>query len=284
MGDSRKPGPVDASSLMCLPARTPGSLGVNDAAAPGLTASLGDSPGSIGVNDCGDPNTTVAVVSPFWQQPGFELSCWLPDANPNAPRLSESDFTKAAEQYKVEAAAIHAVAKVESGGRTGFDTQGRPKILFEAHIFHKLTKGKYDKTYPTLSQPTWEKGKVYYALDQWTRMYQAMDLDRNAAWESASWGMFQIMGFNHNGFSSVTEFVVAMFESEAQHLKSFLAFCDDNSLIKALRDKDWATFARTYNGPGYKKNKYDEQMEKAYKKYSAEAAKAGVAGPLAANG
>ncbi len=277
MGDSRTPGPLDMSPLNFFPARTPGSLGVNDAADPSLNSCRGDSPGSLGVNDGADPNATFMTMAPnplpFWRNPGSALSSWLPLANRDAPRLTDDDFKKAAEEFELEEAVIHAVAKVESGGRTGFDKIGRPKILFEAHIFHKFTKGKYDKTYPELSELTWEKGKVYYTLDQWTRMYKAMDLDRDSAWKSASWGMFQVMGFNHNGSDTVAEFVVAMFESEYKHLKSFLAFCDDNDLLDALRSKDWATFAKGYNGPGYKKNKYDELMEKAYKSYLAEVAK-----------
>ena len=207
-------------------------------------------------------------MADWFQFPGSDLTCWLPVPNPNAPRLTDQDFQTAANEYSIEVAVIHAVAKVESGGRTGFDSQGRPKILFEAHIFHKFTKGKYDKSYPQLSQPTWERGKKYYSLDQWTRMYQAMDLDQEAAWKSASWGMFQIMGFNHSGFPTVREFVAAMFESEYQHLRSFLAFCADNNLIAALKKKDWAAFARSYNGAGYKENKYDQKMEQAYQKYS----------------
>lgn len=93
--------------------------------------------------------------------------------------------------------------------------------------------------------------------------------DREAAWKSASWGMFQIMGFNHSGFDTVGQFVAAMFESEYQHLRSFLAFCADSDLIPVLKKKDWASFARTYNGAGYKQNQYDQKMAKAYGEYSA---------------
>ncbi len=49
---SRNPGPQGHelySSLM--PARTPGTLGVRDAAEPGASAELGDTPGPLGVND-----------------------------------------------------------------------------------------------------------------------------------------------------------------------------------------------------------------------------------------
>lgn len=35
-----------------------------------------------------------------------------------------------------------------------------------------------------------------------------------------------------------------------------------------LQRKDWAGFARGYNGPGYAKNRYDIKLANAYKKYS----------------
>jgi hypothetical protein len=76
----------------------------------------------------------------------------LPAPNHSAPRLSEQDYATAATEMGIEAAAIHAVAQVEAGGRTGFDDQGRPKILFEGHLFRKFTGMKYDLTYPWLSK------------------------------------------------------------------------------------------------------------------------------------
>lgn len=52
MSGSRHPGPTQHDLfLMCAPARTPGPLGVNDAADPNTFALDGDSPGSLGVND-----------------------------------------------------------------------------------------------------------------------------------------------------------------------------------------------------------------------------------------
>ena len=34
--------------------------------------------------------------------------------------------------------------------------------------------------------------------------------------------------------------------------------------MQAIKDKDWTSFARNYNGPDYKKNKYDSKMQVAY--------------------
>jgi hypothetical protein len=49
---SQKPGPQGCNGrLRRLPARTPGPLGVRDAAQPGALAELGDTPGPLGRND-----------------------------------------------------------------------------------------------------------------------------------------------------------------------------------------------------------------------------------------
>jgi hypothetical protein len=37
--------------------------------------------------------------------------------------------------------------------------------------------------------------------------------------------------------------------------------------VQYLRDKDWAGFARRYNGPAYAENKYDEKLSAAYEKF-----------------
>ena len=269
-------------------ARTPGILGLLDHADPNTVAYLGDTPGPLGINDHGQPLILQPTLFCTWLQPtslGVSTVQWitqpishittptpvpgnlLPSPNPSAPVLSEADFKKAADQLGVEAAVVHAVADVESGGK-GFDSQGRPRILFEAHWFHKFTGGKYHARYPHLSQSTWDLAKKYYTKDEWKRLNEAMTLDTEAAWKSASWGKFQIMGFNHNGWGNVKDFVFAMFESEFKHLRSFLAYCKDRGLVTHLKNKNWAEFARGYNGADYAKNNYDVRMKTAYEKYA----------------
>jgi hypothetical protein len=103
-------------------------------------------------------------------------------------------------------------------------------------------------------------------------MYEAMDLDVDAALKAASWGLFQVMGFNHNGWGSAIPFAQDMFISEYKHLKAFTSFCKDNGLIRFINQHDWATFASKYNGEGYAANAYDIKMAAAYQKYAAPAA------------
>src|SRR5690606_7984441 len=45
-------------------------------------------------------------------------------------------------------------------------------------------------------------------------------------------------------------------------------------LLQPLRRKDWARFARLYNGPGYAQNRYDEKLAQAYARHAGDAAPA----------
>jgi len=75
------------------------------------------------------------------------------------------------------------------------------------------------------------------------------------------------MGFNYKtaGFDSVEAFKKSLEVSEINQLEAFLNFVKNtNGCFEALQNKEWATFARIYNGSAYKTNKYDEKMEKQY--------------------
>lgn len=88
--------------------------------------------------------------------------------------------------------------------------------------------------------------------------------------KSASWGKFQIMGFNYKaaGFEDVGAFVDAMKVSEDAQLQAFVNVVKSFGLADKLRRRDWAGFARGYNGENYKINRYDEKLATAYRKYS----------------
>jgi hypothetical protein len=180
--------------------------------------------------------------------------------------LADSHFKEVADRHGVTIEAIKAVAKVESGGRTGFDDKNRPKILFEAHHFKKYTNSAFDYTHPHLSTDR-ISGKKYYAWDQYSRLYEAMILDPIAAVKSASWGKFQVLGSNHSGWPSPLPFARAMFDSEMNHLKSFEAYCVEINIMRHLKTNDWAQFARGYNGKNYKDFDYDTKMAAAYKSF-----------------
>lgn len=179
--------------------------------------------------------------------------------------LSEKDYINAAKELGCEVAAIKAVAEVESL-TGGFQADGRPKILFERHKFHEFTNGKYSKDNPDISNSR----PGGYTKNEHGRLEKAAKLNRTAALKSASWGKFQIMGFNFAivGYSTLQEFINAMYRSEADQLKAFVKFIKSNKLDDELREKRWADFARIYNGKNFHINKYDIKIAGAYKKYS----------------
>jgi hypothetical protein len=192
-----------------------------------------------------------------------------------AKTLTDDDFARAALDLGVEVAAIRAVAEVEAAG-AGFLPDGRPAILYEAHVFHRLTKGAHtaakDRRGVALSSPKWNRA-LYGASGarQHDRREDASKLDDGAASKACSWGTFQILGENYKaaGCSTIDEFVDKMNKGAAEHLDAFVAFIKANKLDGALRAKNWPSFARGYNGPAYAKNAYDKKMAAAYARWKA---------------
>ena len=187
----------------------------------------------------------------------------------NKPRLSEADFVRAADKLNVPVATIKAVAEVEAKGG-GFFPDGQPKILFEAHVFHRLTGGIFTARHPELSSRRWDRKLYKGGPAEHIRLSEAVKLNRDRALESASWGMFQIMGFNWKtcGYDSLQSFINAMYESEGDHLDAFVGFIRTSKLDSALRAQNWAGFAKSYNGPRYKENQYDLKIKRAFEKHS----------------
>ena len=186
-----------------------------------------------------------------------------------ADALSEAAFAAAAEAIGCDVPAIKAVAEVESRGQ-GFLADGRLKILFEGHIFFKYTHGAFAAQHPTICYPRWTRQFYLGGAREWTRLNEALALDHNAALMSASYGRFQIMGFNfaHCGFTSVDAFVSALQTGEDAHLQAFCAYIMDVGLARHLTLHRWDDFAQGYNGPQYRKNQYDLNLQKAYIKYA----------------
>lgn len=182
--------------------------------------------------------------------------------------LSEQDYQDAAQLIGCDVAAVKAVVAVESNGG-GFLPDGRPKILFEGHWFHRYTNGAFTASHPTISYPKWTKKFYIGGAGEYARFNTAGTLNRWAALMSTSFGLFQIMGFNHKlcGFADVEDFYKAMCESEGKQLAAFIQFVKSKGLDDELRDKRWAAFAYQYNGEGYKANAYDVKLANAYKKF-----------------
>ncbi|MCC6559800.1 MAG: DUF3380 domain-containing protein, partial [Xanthomonadales bacterium] len=57
--------------------------------------------------------------------------------------ITPEQWQSLSERLEVSVPTLKAVAEVESAG-SGFLSDGRPKILFEGHVFSRLTKRAYD--------------------------------------------------------------------------------------------------------------------------------------------
>ena len=200
--------------------------------------------------------------------------------NFNHKLLSEQDLIDFANHYNLELAAVKAVNALESSGK-GFFVDGRPKILFEGHVFwNELRKRNVDpETFidedcTDVLYKKWSKNFYLGGPREYSRLQKAAQLSnseevKEAAYCSASWGAFQIMGYHFDslGYGSIENFVTKINEHEREHLKAFGKFLEVNNLIVHLEDRNWAKFARGYNGAGYKLNNYDEKLKAAYERY-----------------
>jgi len=169
---------------------------------------------------------------------------------------------------------IWTVVEVETAGVTqgfGFRVDRRPQILFERHIFRKRTDGRFDGEAPDVSGPPGSYGLL---AEQYNKLEKAMALCARAklgiepALNSASWGMGQVMGFNHDfaGFKSAVKMVQAMVRGEDAQLAAMAGFLKANGLATLLQRKDWTGFAKRYNGPGYWRNHYDVKLAEHYQR------------------
>ncbi len=180
--------------------------------------------------------------------------------------LTRADYEEAANLLGCEVEVVQAVVDVESGRLGAFGAEGKPIILFEPHIFSRRTDRRYDGTHPHLSYRSWDASKYPRTQEgRWAQLREAYALDPQNALASTSWGLFQIMGFNHAvcGFPDPKSFVTDMCRGQVQQLKAFAAFVRANHLADELVRKDWEAFAAGYNGPG-QVERYARLMREAY--------------------
>lgn len=185
-----------------------------------------------------------------------------------AIRLDDVDFPIMAHRISVSEDVMRAVVAVEAAG-SGFDRQGRPKMLFEPHIFYRNLSGakRARAVSEGLAYEDWRPGN--YPSDSYPRLLKAMEIDAEAALKSASWGAGQILGVNHvdAGYGTIESMVEAFAEDEENHFEAMVAFILANNLDDDLRRLDWHGFARGYNGSGYKRNGYHTKLASAYARW-----------------
>jgi len=194
--------------------------------------------------------------------------------------LTDEDYDRAARALRIETAIIRAVAEVETKTEAFWVKQNyKTPILFERHVFDRLFLKAWKSGQTLADLTTWREkirksdpdichphaGGYGSYKDQYPKLEKAAKISDTLACSSASWGTFQIMGYHATniGYHSVQAFARAMQASQMDHLEAFMRFVrSDQSLLRAMRTKQWGTFARAYNGPSQKG--YDEKLQAAY--------------------
>lgn len=190
--------------------------------------------------------------------------------NLDAPAVTPADIAQIAARLGGTPRQLAAVAKVESAGG-GWDNQGRLKCLYERHYFWR----RLQVVIPILSNPT-PGGYTIDAdrdgiNDSWEKVADAAMRSPIAAFESASWGKFQIMGAHaspdpkrkdkvvYQGHA--IDFVWWLTRSEKNHYEALARFIEANGLTRAFQalstdPADCRKFAAGYNGKNYEKGQY----------------------------
>lgn len=194
--------------------------------------------------------------------PGSRAALIAAFTNPAAPAVTDSDIDEFAARLGCTASQIKAVSAVESSG-SGFDGKGRPKILFERHLFHRLTDGRYS---PTAFSQASGGG---YSENSWDKLIDACGRDPDAAFSAVSWGKFQVLGLHWSklGYASPFELARSTVIGERAHYELLCRYVETFGLKPSLRKisadpETCRDFARLYNGAGYVKFAYHTRIAK----------------------
>lgn len=205
------------------------------------------------VDGKGGPATRAAIIETF--------------RNKSAPAVTDDEKTSIARALGGSLKQLRAVDTVESGG-AGYDNTGLVKPLYERHYAWRRIK----VLIPFLSNPT-PGGYTNDAdgdgiNDSWEKVADMAMRYPLVAFESASWGRFQIMGAHAKslGYENAIEFVWQLSRDESAHYRALAAFIRVNGLQGAFvaLSTDWRActpFARGYNGKG--QQGYDRRLAAA---------------------
>lgn len=232
-----------------------------------------------------EPNTAAAVLAEVptgaqivvsgerdsWLQAsynglhGWMAKTWVSDQVPVINDKSTVDqrnaiIAKLAAEYGVDERLAKAVIKIESGG-SGF-RNGRLIIRFEPHVFKARFLALFGERFQ-MGDPAWDGNQHRVNFNgEWKSFHGNQDLEyqaqrlaaqiaRWAAFDSASYGAGQIMGFNHKvcGYDSAEAMAAAFQDSEEAQLRAMFEYMRSRGLIEKLKAGDLLAFASAYNGP-----------------------------------
>ena len=185
-----------------------------------------------------------------------------------AKRIEDDDLPRIARTIGVGEDELHAFMDVEAAG-TGFDKQGRPKMLFEPHVFWRNLPKALRSTAQAqgLAYPKWRRGA--YPNDSYPRLYAAMAIHEEAALKACSWGLSQILGENYRiaGYDTPEAMVRAFMDDEDNHLEATVLVLVSMGIDDDLRAHRWEVVARYWNGPGYREHGYHTRLAAAFARW-----------------
>lgn len=164
-----------------------------------------------------------------------------------------------APEYGLDERLALAVVDIESG-KIGL-ANGLPITRFEPHVFLSEFNRLFADHFK-VGEPVWAGAQHYYAdSGRWATFHgdqaaerralrTAVEIATDAAYNAASYGLGQIMGFNHAacGYESA-EAMQAAFTSEEAQLRAMFDYMKASGALQKLQAGDIEGFAAIYNGP-----------------------------------
>jgi hypothetical protein len=179
-----------------------------------------------------------------------------------------------AARYSAPAHRLMAVVEVESAGVVFWNVNGKsvPAARPEGHYFYARLKGSQrdEAVRQGLAHPRMggvpvprQREAVYSMIDR------MIAINEQAAIESCSWGLGQVMGANWRelGYSSARALYDENQSGLSGQVECMMKFIVKNGLLDELQRGDFKAFAARYNGPSYAVNAYDTKMATAAAKY-----------------
>jgi hypothetical protein len=206
--------------------------------------------------------------------------------------LTKQQITDIAKTIKVSYAAFMAFIEIESNGEGFKKDTGKIVIQFEKSYFKKT----YTQWRTATANKVWLNNGVGNQQEEWRAFNDAFEVNKDAAMQSCSIGLGQIMGYHYKmlGFKTVGEMwdfakgydpVTKTYNNNRGEYNQVVLMARfiaaDSVLLKTLQKPkltiiDFDIIAKHYNGFYYKqlaveigREPYDKSMHRAYLKYAA---------------
>ena len=188
-------------------------------------------------------------------------------SNSQGGKLIDSDYKLFGWLLNCEPEMIKAFVNVESKG-PGFLPSRRPSIIFESYQFFKnlgaagIDPYQYVRQHPDIITDkvvdNYKKGDK-----EWIRLEKAIEINKDIALQSTSWGFLKIMGsdYKKTGEKTISDFVNKMHKDEFTQLSLGVEFIKSLGLVPFMISKNFNGISRVYNNA---KNGYGLKLKAEY--------------------